>query len=132
MPQGQGHGQGCSADVVNLAGIAHFWVVGVAAAAVIPGLALTPDNPPRFLQPAIGKDQLGAHESRSRPAVKRLEQFLQPQATGLGVVVKQHHILPAGQAHTAVTSLVKARGLAMAHQPASLHIPGEGLRGAIT
>ena len=131
MPQGQGHGQGCSADVVNLAGIAHFRVVGIATAAVIPGLALSPDNPPRFLQPAIGKNQLGAHESRSRPAGKGLEQFLQPQTTGLGVVVEQHHVLAAGQAHTAMTGLVKARGLAMAHQPAALHIPGKGLRGAI-
>ena len=49
LPELQWDGEAGGAHVVHLAGITHARVVGVATAAVIPGLAVVPHQSARFL-----------------------------------------------------------------------------------
>ena len=131
LPEGQWDRQRCSADVIHLARVSHFWVVGVATTAVVPGLPIAPHDPARFLQAAVRKDQLRPHHPGGGPAAKRLQQFLQPAATGLGVVVEQNQKLAAGQIRSAVAGLVKTQRPVVANAATPLHVVLEGLTGAI-
>jgi len=55
-------------------------------------------------------DQLGPHQTRIGPAIKGIEQFLQPAGAGLGVVVEQHHVGAASSGNPCAAGLIEAAG----------------------
>ena len=126
-------GQGGPAGVIHLAGIGKAGVVGVAAPAVVPGLAVAPHDPTCLLQAPVGHHQLGAHQPGVAPLIEGGQQLLEPAGTGLGVVVEQHDVVAMGHGGAAAAGLVEAAGEVVAHhahrrrflgQPAGGIVPG--------
>ena len=122
---GADHQSRC-ADVIHFTAIGKGRLEGIAGAAVVPRRSIPPHDAARLLQAAIGQHQLGPHDARIGPVLKRKQQLFEPAGAGFGVVVEQHQIGGAGLGSTAAAGLVEAAGEGMAHHAHRWGFGGEG------
>ena len=131
IPHLAGDGQGGAAHIIGKTGVTEAWLPWITAFAVIPRLAIAPNNAAGLLEAAIWIDQLGTGNAGIRPALEYRLQFIQPEGAGLGVVVEQHHQGGSAGVDPRMTGLIKTAGEAVAHHRDAGRLPGQGLVGVV-
>ncbi|MNI46257.1 hypothetical protein D3C73_1007100 [compost metagenome] len=101
------HQRGAGA-VIDVAQAGEAGIIGRFETAVAPATAIAEDHPARFLQAAVGIQQLAADQAGIGDGRKGVQQCLQPARLRHRIVVEQHHVATARARHAVVAGLDEA------------------------